>query len=101
MKYIKLFEQLRGRQLRMPTVPIYKRILNYKVGDYVEFIDDVFGNKKIGKIIEITPSPSADFYRIELPNKETATSKKYITRKLTQQEIDIFELEEASKKYNI
>lgn len=83
MKYLKLFEKI-------PTVPIYRRILNYKVGDYVEFIDDVFGNKKIGKIIEIMP----DYYRIELPNKKTATSKKYITKKLTQLEVDV-------DKYNI
>ena len=95
MKYIKTYEQ-------MPTSPIYKRLFNtYKVGDYVEFTDDVFNNKKRGKIIEIKQFYDGLIYTIELSNKETATRKKYITRKLTPMEIEDFEESPEYKDYLI
>jgi hypothetical protein len=85
----------------MPTAPVLTRLLNkYRVGDYVEYIDDVFGNKKIGKITEYLPNISV--FKVELINgKAGDTSQKNITRKLTSDEIEKFELEKSINKYNL
>ena len=93
MKYLKSFENL-----SKPTVPSN----NYKVGDYV-LVSGQFFKSNIDQPVKIIRElPWKDFVYLHDDNFEgTTPSKQYIKRYLTPDEINEFEMNLNTKKFNI